>query len=308
MKMRALCSGSIAALFLSACSSSSLPGAQSIVPQGAAVKSLTSSNLLYVAENVSNTVGIYDTSTGSKVGTITSLAYPTGLCSDTAGNVWVVNAGTGGNGQLIEYAHGSTTPMNTLAIPGQWGYGCAVDPASGNLAVTSSNNEVSVFTNAQGTPTTYTDSGAVWLAYCTYDNAGNLFSVGENSSGPILDELSGGTFSNISLGFSLQDVGAVQWDGQYLDVQRSHSKKSVTLTRLTVKNGKASSVGAVILKVSKTNQERPQPQFWISGNMIAMASGPKNSATWKYPQGGKPQLTILHTIWHTWGITISAGN
>ena len=89
----------------------------------------SSSDLIYMV--LGNTVGIYNFS-GDQVGALKGFEGVAGLCSDTQGNVWV----TYGN-SLLEYTHAGTVPIAQVYLPS--GYGaesCAVDPSSGNLAVT----------------------------------------------------------------------------------------------------------------------------------------------------------------------------
>ena len=117
-------------------------------------------------------------------GTLSNPEYANGDCVDNAGNVFVVNFGTssGGGGDVVEYAHGGTTPIKTLTYPNAYLNGCAVDPTTGNLAVTdyrpSNGNRgkggVLIYPSASGTPTKYVDPGMADYGYCAYDSAGNL--------------------------------------------------------------------------------------------------------------------------------------
>src|ERR1700722_2239249 len=90
-------------------------------------------SLVYVSSVLSNDVYVYSYSTQQLVGTLTGFTTPYGLCSDKKGNVWIVNDGAS---QLVEYAHGGTSPLATLSDSGEYPEGCAVDPQTGNLAVT----------------------------------------------------------------------------------------------------------------------------------------------------------------------------
>jgi hypothetical protein len=151
---------------------------------------------------------------GKLVGSIGASAY--GLCSDTNGNVYVLyrNAAT-------EYAHGSTTPIRTLRIPGAEMYSCAVDPSTGNVALTFScppcgYQNLAIFPNGTGTATRYTAP----LSYTSaYDDQGNLFLAGSFGTG--IAELPSGsqTFTSISLNEDVGNIGPVQWDGSYITLQ-----------------------------------------------------------------------------------------
>src|SRR5215469_13012639 len=92
----------------------------------------TTSNLLYVADGNNNAVDVYSYPGGKLEGTLTGFDTPLGACSDKAGNVYVLN----GNGTTaIEYAHGGTAPIRSLALAGYPGLSCSVDPKTGNVAV-----------------------------------------------------------------------------------------------------------------------------------------------------------------------------
>ncbi|MGC1379982.1 MAG: hypothetical protein WA814_03020 [Candidatus Baltobacteraceae bacterium] len=271
--------------------------------------SAKSGDLLYVANNSGNAIDVYTYPEGAPAGTLTGFTSPTGLCADRSGNIWVVNQGSSGGGDLIEYAHGGTTPIATLGIPGRWGYGCAVDPSTGNLAVTSGNNEVSVFTAAQGAPTTYTDPAISSLRYCGYDNAGRLFLTGISDSGySRLVELSGGTFSNVSLNVAILFSGAVQWDGKYLAVEQGpyRARVPVTIYRLKIAGGRGT-VKATVSLSSDKNSPSPYPQFWIAGGTIVQATDHEREiAIWNYPSGGSPEKVIQRAGGlYLWGTAVS---
>lgn len=60
--------------------------------------------------------------------------YQQGLCSDSRGHVFVTTLSSslfGGN--IYEYAHAGTKPIETLYEHGLWPWGCAVDASTGNL-------------------------------------------------------------------------------------------------------------------------------------------------------------------------------
>lgn len=90
----------------------------------------SSSKLLYAGEG--QTVEVYLFSQGRLVGNLGGFQRADGLCTDEAGDVFVTDefAGT-----ITEYAHGGTEPLRSFADLGAAPYGCAVDPNSGDLAV-----------------------------------------------------------------------------------------------------------------------------------------------------------------------------
>jgi hypothetical protein len=146
----------------------------------------TSEALLY-ASNSSRIVKIYSYPSGTSIGKLTGFSdsfIPRGLCTDKAGDVFVT--GIGGTydsnpaGEIYEFAHGDTTPIAELSddYPP---VGCAVDPSTGNLAVSSSvsktifHGSIAVFANASGMPTYYINSIDAGFTWCAYDDNGNLF-------------------------------------------------------------------------------------------------------------------------------------
>ena len=167
--IQALCIAEAAAL-LASCGGSQPPiGVPGAMPpshataEGAAhgkswmLSEAKNQDLLYISSPLRSEVDVFTFPQAILVERLKNLSVASGLCSDKAGNVWVVTQDTSGVGTLIEFAHGSKSPITTLSIPGSRPSGCAVDPSTGDLAVGHSNNEVSVYPNAQGTPATYSD-------------------------------------------------------------------------------------------------------------------------------------------------------
>lgn len=227
---------------------------------------------------------------GKLVGKITGLVAPMGACADSAGNIWVV---TNQPPEAIEYAHGGTTPISTLSVPANaYAFGCAVDPTTGNLAVTS-NSGISIFPDGQGTPTTYTD----WAEpiYCSYDNKGNLF---VNTSDE-LTELPLGSSSFIIMNFSKNQTALrnVQWDGKYLVVGGAAQPGKRGTPEPVYEVSVSGSEGTVIKTIDlSVHHEKPDSaEFWIEGSAIAQPvdRGAK-VALWAYPAGGMPTMLITN--------------
>lgn len=118
-----------------------------------------SGDLLYVA--AAGTSYFFSYPKIKLVGTLKN-AGAADVCSDKSGNVFLTQ---GGN--VLEYAHGATSPEATLEVPGD-SRGCAVDPGSDDLAVVyskTSGNDVAIFHNESGSPTLY--SSTLFVAfYC----------------------------------------------------------------------------------------------------------------------------------------------
>lgn len=225
---------------------------------------------------------------GKIVGTLDNAGAA--ICSDGHGNVFMPF-----NGTVTEYAHGGTTPIATLNLPGTDALGCAVDPVTNNLAVLfdGSGKNVAIFPNESGTPALY--AAVINFRYCAYDSAGNLFVNGYSGSNPGLAELPyGGTsFSNISVSNSVGYPGQMQWDGHYLTYE-GVEQGDIKVSQLSVSDSEATIVGTTKLNLFRATAS------WIFGNRIIVPHAVRRNlrayttqiSYFKYPQGGVPSKTI----------------
>jgi hypothetical protein len=74
--------------------------------------------LLYVTDATYD-VYAYSWPKVQPVGTLTGFNGPSGACTDKHGDLFVVNTYAS---QVIEYAHGGTTPIATVSVDGQYPY------------------------------------------------------------------------------------------------------------------------------------------------------------------------------------------
>jgi hypothetical protein len=209
------------------------------------------------------------------------------LCSDANGNVFIPTGGY----VILEYAHGGLYPIQTLH-GGDIPLGCAVDPTSGNLAVTqeaSGAGEVAIFANEKEPATWYRDPDIYYYGLCGYDDRGNLF-VDGNGTGNYIAELpkGGNTFANYPLNSSFDVFGSIQWDGRHMTLTNPSTNQIYRL-----KFGKAA------FKVIRTTQANgwqnsysshwPYIQTWLQrGTFIAQAGSLAELGLWRYPTGGNP--------------------
>ena len=145
-----------------------------------------SSSLLYVSNASNVTVYTYENGGGIiLVGTLTSFTSPGGMCTDNAGNVWITDY-TSRN--VYEYAHGGTAPIATITAKLGFPYACAVDSATGNLAVSyehpyghfRSYAEVVVYAPGANTGPSYAPKTGFYRAYfLSYDDKSNLYATGQ---------------------------------------------------------------------------------------------------------------------------------
>lgn len=185
--------------------------------------------VVYPTEHIEGTIDLYSYPQGELEGQIGGLSGPLGDCSDKVGNVYVTDVEPSGN-TIVEFAHGGTQPIRTLSVPtGRNPYSCAVDPKTGDLAVTNYGDTAGdgasllIYRKAKGRPKSYTDPQFLNYAYCTYDNAGDLFVDGKYPRGyelPIFGEIPRGAKSmeTISLDYGIGWLSGLQWDGKYLAV------------------------------------------------------------------------------------------
>jgi len=216
-----------------------------------------------------------------------------GLCVDHTGDVFVAVDGEGA--EIVEYQHGGSAPIETLYDDGPYGeqyspHGCAVDPKTGNLAVTNGDttqNNVALYKGAKGEPQFYSIPfiGQAWS--CGYDNRGNLYVDGEYYGEFKLAELPfhGTKFKQIRLDETIEQSGGVQWQHNYLAVG---DLLTGTIYHVLIKGPRGAVIGTTDLSGSDVVW-----QFWIQGNNVV---GPSEYAgdvgIWKYPAGGNAVKTL----------------
>jgi len=262
-------------------------------------------NLLYVSNDVANEVDVFLYPRGSKVGVLAGFDSPKGECVDGSGNVWIVNQTPP---EVIEYAHGGSSPVATLSVPGSSPAGCAVDPITGNLAVTSQGDQVAVYVNAGGTPTTYTDSHAGGFGFCSYDTSGNLFVGAGSTRDGVLVELPNGSSSFTTLRFKPQPkhlhISGVQWDGEYIVAGgvAENTNSPAILYRVQVVGSVAKIEG--VTKLGSPKLAPVTAQFWILDKTVVQSTNHgAQIGVWPYPAGGGPHHLIRtagrRTVWGT---------
>jgi hypothetical protein len=275
-------------------------------------------DLLYVTSFLNDTVYVYSYPTGALVGTLTGFNWPLGECVDGKGDVFIVNQQSS---NIIEYAHGGTTPIQTLSDTSYSPDGCSVDPLSGNLAVANAQGpgsrlfgNVAIFQNAAGNPTYYSDPNIYWYYFCGYDNNGNLFVDGNNESSPIpFAELPKGssTFTDVALSKDIAHAGAIQWDGKHLAVGYGGIDHN-EIYQVSISGSSGTVVGTTELNIPRKAAITNGAQFWVQGNVVIVpleVKGDRHNRVglWSYPAGGNIRKTILVPVTRKYvgGITVS---
>jgi hypothetical protein len=241
-----------------------------------------------------------------------SVPQPHGLCSDSKGDVFVTAWNDDDPPEILEYAHGALSPMQTLQDYGYDPTGCSVDSKTGDLAVANSTaDNLAVYKNASGIPATYSSSDFSEIDYCGYDDHGNLFIDGEGQvSGPILlGELPKGKDHIVTLSLKGDTglPGEVQWDGHHVTLANPLSS---ALYRLKVSGLSVTVVGTTSLP----GYQAYDVQSWIQDSTIMVQYGqkPARLGLWQYPKGGKP-ATILAKVFrgkrpYLPGVTVSVAH
>lgn len=323
-----------AAAFLVACGESQPPiGVHGTMPQSPALATRAgrdgswmlaeakNEDLLYVSNTrPSNNVTVYSYVSHRLVGTLGNLSYPAGICVDKSGDVYIANED---GDDIIEYAHGGTTPIKTLA-DSDGAIDCSIDATTGNLAVANAGyiegppGSLYVFKNAEGSPTKYTDGDyIIHFNSCVYDSKGNLFvdgsgQAGVGSNGGVgFAELpkSGGSLTNIRLTPKpgpLALPGGLAWDDKYVTMY-SDSARNV-IFRLTIKGDRAHHRHYTSLAGGYADN-----YYWIqrdSGRRQQVLVGANNLNRnevlyWHYPAGGDPFVTIKDGITDPVAVAVS---
>lgn len=246
-----------------------------------------SENLLYVATG--DNVYVLSYPHGKLVGSLGIAGN--NLCSDRQGDVFIPTAGY----EVVEYAHGGSSPIETLN-DGDIPLGCAVDPTTGNLAVTneaSGAGEVAIFPDSKAPSTWYRDPEIYTYGLCGYDAKGNLF-VDGSGSGNFLAELPHGqsTFRNYALNGSFDVFGSVQWDGRHMTLSNPTTDQ---IYRLKLGKSSLEVVGTTQIDGWQNNYSGHWPyiQTWLHGtSFVAQSSSLAKLGLWRYPKGGDASKVI----------------
>jgi hypothetical protein len=255
-----------------------------------------SHNLLYVTDTASRAVDVYTYPGLKYAGQLTGFAWPLGACTDKAGIVWIADGG----GAVYEYAHGGTSPINTLTTGMYQPSGCAVDPKTGDLAVANGNDEVLVLPNAAGSPTAYRDFNFAQTAFLSYDNHDNLFVDGTDGSNFFhYAELPAGSeaFTDITLnGFPImQYAGDVQWDGTNMGIGDTQWTIYQTQGSNVVSTTTLSSTCAFAFYIVPAKKTVIAPDQ-CGSNLVGV---------YAYPAGGSPTKVITGGLYTPYAAVLS---
>ncbi len=303
---------STAAFVLAGCAGAQVQIAASQSRSAPATSS--SSDLLYASDWKAGKIFVFTYPAGDLVQTLADDKYPLGLCSDASGNVWVMNFNAG-HDQVVEYAHGGTTPIDVLDDPNAEPRGCSVDPLTGSLAVVNTEPPtVVIYPAAGGEPQTY--AAAVDYPFaCAYDAKGDLFVDGyhlHDGDHFRLSELiyAGVHFVRLAVKAAIGLPGNIQWDGTDLAVGDYTSPGVVYRLKIEPRKRIATLAETVTLE-GPVRQPPEGAEFWLNGGRLIMPFGTGKNVNkigfWNYPSGGYPvgQLSRFDGE-ELYGVTVSA--
>ena len=248
-------------------------------------------SLLYAADDYGGVVYVYDYPLTKFVGELRDLD-PYGLCSDKRGNIFVTGR-TASISEVLEYAHGGAAPIATLQDANESPAGCAIDPSGGDLAVANvlgngnSDGDVVVYRGAQGSGTAYSDPDMNQPLWCAYDDAGNLYVEGVNTTDHevAFAVLQKGSRSIQDFEISgVPDYGGIAWDGKYLVVAGYGlpSEQATDIYQVQV-----SGLTGTIVNTIQLDGYRIEGGMTIHARDVLMPLGSTVIGRWPYPQGGE---------------------
>lgn len=266
-----------------------------------------SEDLLYV--NNVYTITVYSYPTGKLVGTLSDFYKPFGNCTDSSGDVYITDSSFG---KTYVYAHGGTKPIRTLKNPNHQPYGCAVDPITGNVAVTNYSTgsdrtgDVAIYRKGKGQPRSYSVYGFYYYYYAGYDTKGDLFvdGTGEYGEDFLFAELPKGAaaFKQILVDNYVAFPGGVQWDGTYLAVG---DPSTDDIYEYAIDQYKGKLEATTPLSGAGTIG-----QFAIDGssvvvpNQFIVGTG-SNVLYYPYPAGGTSNQAITNGVFYPFAVAIS---
>lgn len=222
----------------------------------------------------------------SSIGSITGVSEPQGECTRNGSRTFWVTAS--GSDEIEEFNLGGKSAIKTLSESVGTPAGCAIDPATGDLAATIvANGDVILYKNARGKYKSYKTS-LIEAFFGGYDNRGNLFVDGFNSrdaSGLVELKKGSNTFETIATSNSVEFPGGVQFDGKYVTVndQAAHA-----IYRYAVSGTTATLEGTVSLSGSSDCV-----QTSITTALVYCPdAGNVDVEVYEYPAGGSPVATL----------------
>lgn len=259
-------------------------------------------SLLYVSDAQTFDVYVYSFPDLKLTGVLAGFDRPEGECTNAKGDIWITNDQAA---QILLYHHGGKNVVTALTDPLGYPVGCAIDPSSGDLAVTnlfgfSGSGGVLIYKKAAGTPRAYTNPNQFSYYLDGYDGKGNLYVSGKSSSGTYsLSLLARGkhSMSTVSVtGAKLVFPGTVQWTGSSLLLgdQRCRHQKTSCLYDAVVSGTTARITHRIPLTGSCAVAQVAFEKGRLGGGDFWRCSrhGHNSTDVWAYPRGGHPTKAV----------------
>ena len=267
--------------------------------------------LLFESDAGYNEVNIYAMPKLTLKGQVTGFNEPQGECADKSGNIWVANTLSA---EVVQLSRKGSI-LKTLSDPGEYPVSCAVDPTTGDLAVTnvlttgSQAGNVEIYKNASGTPAALTCQGIVRYFFAGFDGKGDLMVSGLALGGFGLCYGTSSSLARIALnGGTVTLPGAVQWSAadNYWNVfdQQCNvvfaacdywvtvSGSAATVTGVTTpENSQGAAVCDLVQGVVAANGQKyiTGADYEPSAYLCKESGGAKTSVDrWANPAGGLP--------------------
>jgi hypothetical protein len=282
-------------------------------------------DLLYVSNTTGPTVNVYRYSSRKLVGVLTGFVQPYGECVDPKSDVYVTDYGSN---KIFEFAHGGMHPIKIIDESPYKPSGCAVDPASGDLAVgnlkelPTAPGSLAIYRHARGVPKIYTDP-LQGYASCAYDDRGNLLATDGADSSSFLGSgfafLAEGTGTLVRIRMlggsseigNFNDVHGIAWDGKYWVINGQAmdeiSRESVVphhqrfigrLEGVTTIRGAYSQMGPLAIYNDHSSSQGTQVVGTVGYDYPEVFY-------WAYPSGGSPIAVITTGLDRPLGVAIS---
>ena len=235
-----------------------------------------------------------------------------GVCSDAGGNVYVVDFGSlpsHTESHVYVFQHGATIPSRVLSGPPGI-ENCAVDPVSGDLAVSTDNNypTLAIYHNGSGSPTLY--NGGPYVRG-TYDDDGDLYLAAPIDDGGMpLAVFANGKFAHVSLDQRISWAANIQWyDGGLVFSTRARGRRQ-SVYRITFSSSTQGHVepASTLRRNGKALPRFGVPDLVVGKDILATGQAHGQVYFWKYPKGGKPIRSVTEPIpSYFFGFAISHG-
>ena len=301
---------SVAFAVLAGCAGQAAPGA---IPQHDAVAqhpvagswmlpNLSGNDLLYVANTASDSgpANVYALSypDGTLVGTLTGFVNPQGICADKSGDVFITDED---GYEIIEYAHGGTSPIQVLTDAHE-PTACSVDMKSGNVAVSNRDHSASVYKHAAGVPTMYSTPFMPYFA--AYDNRGDLFIDGYANPFAVAELVKRGTsFQSVALEEHTRNFrpAGLQWNAGLLAFGSANPYQYACCGRFF----RYDIAGSIGVKTGSHGIRGSLSDFYIYGSNVIVTDAGNSIDIYSYPRGKTPIQTIKEPGRSAYGVTIS---